>query len=302
MTSKSPKLSVQLNPTDAPHSASASLSQVPFIDNEEFPFMDEENVINNFYCDTYKKTSDANATPGTNPQNSTHPLLTAAGEQHLFRKMNFLKYKANHLAATIHKKQPNRSMRQEFHTLLEQAAATRNTIIEANTRLVASIAHKFANSRIEFEELVSEGNMILLNAVDRFDYSRGFRFSTYATHSIQRHFCRLSQRRQRRKKQEITTPSDILAETVPNAEQDQPLDRAIAEALLQRFSDCLDDREEVIIRERFGFNRRQTSATLKVVADKVGLSKERVRQLQQTAIEKLQDLAIQLNLKLEPSL
>ncbi len=53
--------------------------------------------------------------------------------------------------------------------------------MESNLRLVASIARKFSKSRNDFEELLSEGNAILLYAVDKFDFSRGFRFSTYAT-------------------------------------------------------------------------------------------------------------------------
>lgn len=228
-------------------------------------------------------------------------LLTAEGERWLFMKMNFLKHQANCLRSQLNPNRPKRSLVDQIQDYLQQAEHARTAIIEANTRLVASIAHKFTNSRLEHEELISEGNMILVNAVDKFDYSRGFRFSTYATHSVQRHFYRLMQRRKRRKDRETMTPADILSDLIIDRPQDQPLDDKVAAALISRFDECLDEREKIIIRQRFGLNADQTSETLNVVADKVGLSKERVRQLQLRAIEKLQDLAIRLNLRLEPS-
>lgn len=229
------------------------------------------------------------------------PLLTAEGERWLFQKMNFLKHHVHGIRSRLNPSRPSRDLVELAENALREAENARAAIVEANTRLVASIANKFANSRTEYDDLVSEGNMILVNAVDKFDFSRGFRFSTYATHAIQRHFYRLMHRKQRRKNREISTPTDVLSDVAPNRENDQPLDHKIAEALIARFEECLDEREAVIIRERFGLNDEENSETLKVVADKVGLSKERVRQLQMRAIEKLQDLAIQMKLKLDPA-
>lgn len=231
------------------------------------------------------------------------PLLTPSGEQYLFRKMNFFKYRANSLRSTLNPSRQARKKIEEIDRLLAEAEIARGTIIEANLRLVCSIAHKFANNPWEYDEFVSEGNLILLNAVDKFDYSRGFRFSTYATHSVQRHFFRLMQRRQRRRGRELSSPHDVLGDLAVAPEREQPLDYRIAEQLISHFDECLDDREKIIIQERFGLIDSQTAAeTLKAVAEKVGLSKERVRQLQLRAIEKLQDLAARLNLRLEPTL
>lgn len=72
--------------------------------------------------------------------------------------------------------------------MLEQSEQIRGQLVRSNLRLVASIARKFSTSVQDVEEFSSDGSMILLGAIDRFDYSRRFRFSTYATHSIQRHF------------------------------------------------------------------------------------------------------------------
>lgn len=228
------------------------------------------------------------------------PLLSPEGERVLFRLMNYCKYRANALRSKINPKRVRKSLIKEIEVLLARAERARTEIVQANLRLVASIAHKFANSKTEYEEYISEGNMILLNAVDKFDYSRGFRFSTYATHSVQRHLYRQMQRKQRRKNREVGTPTDVLADIAPDRDLDQPLDHKVAEQIMEHFDACLDDRERVIIQERYGLNGG-SAETLKAVADKVGLSKERVRQLQMRALEKLQDLTIRMKIRLEPS-
>ncbi len=258
-----------------------------------------KDIVSSTYRDTYKE-SPRPVDPNL-PTMLSKPLLTAVGERRLFQKMNFLKHSASQVQGKLNSEQPKQSLIEKIEEYLMLAEETRAAIVESNTRLVASIAHRFANSPGECDELISEGNMILLNAVDKFDYSRGFRFSTYATYAIQRHFYRFLNKKQRRKSVEQAIPIDILRDLAPIHEQDQPLDYRVAETLIARFEDCLEEREAVILRERFGLNDSQSSATLKAVADQVGLSKERVRQLQKRAIEKLQDLAIQMKIRLEPS-
>lgn len=272
---------------------------LPYIDSQEFPKTTLKSIDSEVPDTIYEESTRSTSGSGTGMMES--PLLTNSGETWLFKKMNFLKFKLAKACSKLVPKRATWKQIDQIEHLLQQIHETRSMIVEANTRLVSSIAHKFSNSTSEYDELVSEGNMILVNAVDKFDYSRGFRFSTYATHAVQRHYFRFMERKQKRRKREVATSTELLSDVVPYSEGEAPLDYKLAHALIERFQDCLDDRETVIIRERFGLNDSESSATLKVVAERVGLSKERVRQLQMRAIEKLQDLAIQMNLRLEPS-
>ncbi|RLS54657.1 MAG: hypothetical protein DWH91_11265, partial [Planctomycetota bacterium] len=114
------------------------------------------------------------------------PLLTRAGESHLFRLMNYCRYRANTLRSQLDPQKPKRRLVEEIEALLARAEDSRRTITESNLRLVASIARNLVTRTLDFEELLSEGNLVLLGAIDKFDFSRGFRFSTYATHAVQR--------------------------------------------------------------------------------------------------------------------
>ncbi len=217
------------------------------------------------------------------------PLLTPAGEQHLFRRMNFLRFLANRKRSKIDPRQPRIKLVREVEQLVAESEIARKQLLESNLRLVASIARKFAKSMADFEDLLSEGNGILLYAIDKFDFSRGFRFSTYATHAIQRHYFRVIQRMQRKRRMEVDCPSDILMDSV-NA----PASSTTAEIptltpeMLRQMTKLLDERELRIIQERFGLKAKPVEdKTLKVLSDEMGLSKERVRQLQHRALGKL---------------
>jgi len=71
--------------------------------------------------------------------------------------------------------------RAELERLVEEGLAAREHLIKANTRLVVSIAKKYMGRGVPFLDLIQEGNLGLMKAVEKFDYNRGYRFSTYAT-------------------------------------------------------------------------------------------------------------------------
>ncbi|WP_437226871.1 sigma-70 family RNA polymerase sigma factor [Planctomicrobium sp. SH661] len=266
-----------------------------WIPSSEFKKLTEADIRNSAPADLYQ--------PAATQQSEDHiasALLTPEGERHLFRLCNFLKYSAAKMLKKLTSENASRLV-PEVERLTREWQEARTQLVQANLRLVIGLAHKFAAFPELVDEFISEGNLILINAVDKFDYTRGFRFSTYATHAVQRHFFRLMLRRQRRKQREVSSPVDFLRNVSDVVEEESPFDPKMAQALIQRFEDCLNPREQDILEQRFGL-RGNTSATLKTIAEKVGLSKERVRQLQMTAIEKLQDLASQLRLHPETCL
>lgn len=84
-------------------------------------------------------------------------------------------------AAKKLRKTPQSSRATEWKFLIEDGDAAREHLIKANTRLVVSIAKKYMNRGVPFLDLIQEGNLGLMKAVEKFDYKRGYRFSTYAT-------------------------------------------------------------------------------------------------------------------------
>lgn len=86
------------------------------------------------------------------------------------------------LAATRKlKKNPDSSRAVEWQMLIQDGLNAREHLIKANTRLVVSIAKKYMSRGVPFLDLIQEGNLGLMKAVEKFDYRRGYRFSTYAT-------------------------------------------------------------------------------------------------------------------------
>ncbi|MBL8166083.1 MAG: sigma-70 family RNA polymerase sigma factor [Anaerolineae bacterium] len=104
------------------------------------------------------------------------PLLTTEEEIQLAMRLE-----AGDEAARKLLKDANSSHALEWKLLVEDSHNAREHLIKANTRLVVSIAKKYMCRGVPFLDLIQEGNLGLMKAVEKFDYRRGFRFSTYAT-------------------------------------------------------------------------------------------------------------------------
>src|SRR5690606_31001568 len=117
-------------------------------------------------------------------------LLPADEERDRFRRMNYWKYRAMVRRARIDPRDPDAEAVREVETLLKNAQELRDGLVQGNMRLVVSIAKEFADANNTLDELISEGAVTLMKAVDKFDYSRGYRFSTYATYAIRRNLYR----------------------------------------------------------------------------------------------------------------
>ncbi len=216
-------------------------------------------------------------------------MLSALDEKAAFRGMNYLKYRANKLRGRVSLEHPQEVLAKEIDRLLAAALALRNRIVEANLRLLVSIAKKFANNHQHFEELLSEGHVTLMQAVDKFDYSRGFRFSTYATHAVCRAYYRAGKRatRQPNPLDPNTGFTDLEIPDARLSDETAVGQLQAIQTLYQLMDEVLDDRERAILIARYGMGREGTSMTLRDIGAKLELSKERIRQLQVCAIEKL---------------
>jgi len=225
------------------------------------------------------------------------PALSGAQEQHLFMRFNFARMCVSQML--------NRSAGQRLPVAVTRrllawgyrALATRSVIVRLNMPLVLAMAKRTRLTNIDFNEMVSEGNMALLRSVEKFDCARGFKFSTYSCRAILKAFSRVAMRASRYRGQFPT-------EFDPTMERSDYIDRQregieidcvdeLKEILLAN-SAGLSDVEHTVIRERFALGYTITGEaaspkTLEQVGQIIGVTKERVRQIQNNALRKIRE-------------
>jgi RNA polymerase primary sigma factor/RNA polymerase sigma factor len=226
------------------------------------------------------------------------PLLTRDQEIHLFRKMNYLKYKASKLVASLDPEYPDDRLLDQVEQIYLQAIGVRNEIVRANLRLVVAMTKRYARSREPLLELVSDGNISLMRAVDKFDCARGAKFSTYATSAIIKNFSH-SISKEYRDHTRFCNAGEAVFLSAPDPRSNQQVEEAAQDqrkAEIAQLLEQLDDRERWIIRFRYGLDPDGKPMTLKEVGNLVGVSKERIRQLAGRAIAKLRAAAAEQGL------
>jgi len=217
------------------------------------------------------------------------PLLTRAQEAHLFRKMNYLKYKAMRLRERLDPARPKSGLMDRIERCYDEAVATKNQIIRANLRLVVSIAKRHVGPAENFFELVSDGNMSLMRAVEKFDFARGNKFSTYASWAIMKNFARTIPDEHRQRDRFRTSNAEMFtaAEDERSDQFEQESAQLQREVQVRKILGRLDEREQRIIISRFGLRRGEEPLTLKQVGVELGVTKERIRQIEARALSKL---------------
>ena len=225
-------------------------------------------------------------------------LLAKEEEQYYFRRLNWLKFTAATRRGQLDPKRATERQMAAVESLLAEADDVRSILITSNLRLVVSIAKKFADLHLSFDELVAEGNVALLRAVEKFNFALGNRFSTYATYAIQRHFFRISHRNRQLRNRFLV--DDAALKDRPESSEPSPYCSAeqigMLKDLFAGFLADLEPRERQIVVARFGFDG-QAPRTFRELGSSMGVCKERIRQIQSRAMEKLRGMAAEAHLE-----
>lgn len=227
------------------------------------------------------------------------PLLTKDQEQHLFRQMNYLKYKLNKIRERNAPGNIKVSDVRQIEELQAKVRKVRDRLIQCNTRLVANIAKKHAGLFDNLPELMSDGSISLMRAVEKFDYFRGFKFSTYATWAIMKNFARSIPDEKHHRERYVTGHEDMFESRadVRTDEQEIVAQADAARSRVTNLLDALDPRTREVIKMRSGLDGN-AEMTLEQIGQHFGITKERVRQINVRGMKQLRERAQQAKVEL----
>ncbi|MCX7775701.1 MAG: sigma-70 family RNA polymerase sigma factor [Spirochaetaceae bacterium] len=276
-----------------------------------------------------------------------YPLLDAQGELRIGERITQLHDQLHDVELKLAEQPSDQSLLSLKERISEELRAAKHLLITSNLRLVVSIAKSYQMRGVNFLDLIDEGNIGLLEAVNRYDYRRGYRFSTYATwwirqaiikciadqsrtirlpvhmlNTIRRCYSATKQLLQELGRepdvQEVATKLDMnsdkvakalqlsqgtasldsslddtnegsLADLIKDSGATDPFTEAFSTTLRELLHCVLDDlseREQKVIELRYGLNG-EAPRTLEETGRLLGITRERVRQIQEHALEKI---------------
>ena len=230
------------------------------------------------------------------------PALCVEHEQHLFMRFNFARREVARILASYAGKPLTYAATRRLLAWGHRVLAVRSIIVRINMPLVLAMAKRTKLHNIDFNEMISEGNMALLRSVEKFDCARGFKFSTYSCRAILKSFSRVAMRASRYRGR-FPTEVDPAMERSDHVDKlriqvEQDCVDELKDILVSNVA-CLSDVERTVINERFALERvmiglEQGPKTLEQVGRIIGVTKERVRQIQNNALKKIR-LALEEN-------
>jgi RNA polymerase primary sigma factor len=254
------------------------------IEKELFDFEQEPELpLTSWYQPTRDDVLDSST--------SAPQLMKSPEERLMFLRFNFCKRKLSRMKTAIAKDGLTRETAAEFLQWHRKFEHFREYLVRTNLALVLAMAKRTRLGDVDFAEVVSEGNMALLRAVDKFNIDRGFKFSTYACRAILKAFSRTAQKASRYK-------TRFPVEFEPDYEKSDWADRrrdAVEEDCVDELKQIVDrnlaelsDVEQTVIRRRFNWQQAEDNPlTLEQVGQIIGVTKERVRQIQNKALTKI---------------
>ncbi|MBI5724127.1 MAG: sigma-70 family RNA polymerase sigma factor [Planctomycetes bacterium] len=216
--------------------------------------------------------------------------LSHADETELFFRYNYARYRLGKLIEA-QQRRFSRLRLEQMGLWFGRIRRIRESIASANMALVLAMAKRARIPNVEFSEMISEGNMAMLRAVEKFDASRGFKFSTYACRAIIKSFNRLAGKTGRYRQHfpvEFDPELEKSDYDVKRHQMQQDESVSSLRDILASNSARLSDLEMKIVNERFALGTEaHRGRTLAEVGRIVGLTNERVRQIQNLALDKI---------------
>ncbi len=235
------------------------------------------------------------------------PLLGKAGERALFLKYNFHKFQFVSARRRLDPEFARSADLRRMEAHLRDAHEVKNKIVQANLRLVVSVAKRHVRPGLDLMELVSDGTLTLMRAVEGFDVHRGNRFSTYATLALMKGFARSVPAMQVANRRAGGASDELPGR--PLHEMDHEMDEARVGMNADRLADRddvrhllshLSERERRVVSEHFGLShdvgmsqpeRIRQPASYEQLGRQMGISQQRVRQIERAALAKLRQAA-----------
>jgi RNA polymerase sigma factor (sigma-70 family) len=224
----------------------------------------------------------------------TPQLMKAPEEKMMFLRFNFAKRKLGAIQRKAKKEGLTRETAEQLVEWHRRYEHFREYLVRTNLALVLAMAKRTRLGDVDFAEIVSEGNMALMRAVEKFNVDKGFKFSTYACRAILKAFSRTAMKSNRYKTRfPVEFEPEMEKSDWSDRKRDEVEEDCIDELkqIVDRNLADLSDTEQTVIRRRFNWQQQEESPlTLEEVGKIIGVTKERVRQIQNKAMLKIKSV------------